>query len=190
MIFLIILISFLIGFSHEFLLLKEGDEFWFGISDGNRTVSAKKENLREVVCFDKNGHRKPIKVLRAGKKLKFKGNCAVLGLIYEVEGHKTFLKYLSEDYEGFPKSIGFPLEIIPSVNPVAVPSNKKITLKILYKGKPLKGAQVGVNQEFIGRTRKKGEIRIRVRKGLNIIATYVREGEKYYEAFLLFKQIN
>jgi len=46
---------------------------------------------------------------------------------------------------------------------------------------------VGVNYESIGKTRRGGEIRVKVRRGLNIITTYIREGGRYYEASLLFK---
>lgn len=123
-IFLIILINFLIGFSHEFTLLKEGNEYSLSITDENKAVYVKKENLRKVVCFDKNGNRKPVEIFQSGKKLKFRGDCSLLGLIYAVKDHVTFIKYLSEEYEGLPESVGFPLEIISSVNPVKVPAKK------------------------------------------------------------------
>lgn len=44
-----------------------------------------------------------------------------------------------------PKKFGFPLEILPLVNPASLKQGEQLKVRVLYQGKPLKEAEVSAN---------------------------------------------
>ena len=70
--------------------------------------------------------------------------------------------------DGFDRELGFPLELIPVTNPYAAPKTGDVTVRVLFRGKPLANALVTAHHEpgshdvVDGRTDDKGRVTLRL----------------------------
>ncbi len=169
---------------------KEGEE---------SLIKYKVENVLKALCFNGEGKRMEVQIERS-YPLSFPANCLAYYVLFSTgywtktaKGTKNLPKDEVEDpieswlsYEGvkrlegwteaFRKPLTEDLEIVPLENPFSANLYSKISLRVYYKGKPVKGAAVAYQGHLIGFTDREGNINVRIKeRGLQKISASIKE---------------
>ncbi len=191
--------------AHELWFEKSGDKMvlYYGHmepkSGEERFIKYKPKSVLRVSCFDANGRGLAVKVEKT-YPLSMPTLCSVYYALFStgywtktVEGLKNLSKdevsgsiesWLSYEsvkrVDGWTDALSRPLtediEIVPLEDPFGVKVYEKISLRVYYRGKPVKDAVVAYDEHPIGTTDEEGRISVRVRhKGIQRISTSVKE---------------
>ncbi len=181
-----ILIALSFTYAHELWIERIGKGFIVLQGEpGKNSLPVSSKNFKSLVCINKEGNLLQPIVNREGYII---GECSLIALTIILEGSEHFLKHIHEYSEVVLKPVGFPLEILVLDDPFTKKQGEKVTIKVLFKGSPVKGAYIYVNGKLIGRTRGDGTTRIRVRNTkVNVISAIYKDSGRYYETFLSFE---
>ncbi len=205
MIVLFIMIFLTFGYAHDLWLEKVGDKMvlYYGHikpKEGEEgLISYKAENILKAMCFNKEGKRVEVQIERV-YPLSFPAKCFAYYVLFStgywtktIKGTKNLSKDRVEgplegwlSYEGvkrlegwteaFRKPITEDLEIVPLEDPFSANLYSKISLRVYYKGKPVKGAMVAYQGHRVGSTDEEGNINIRIKeKGIQRISASIKE---------------
>ncbi|MFN3870357.1 MAG: DUF4198 domain-containing protein [Aquificaceae bacterium] len=205
MIALLIMLFLTFGYTHDLWLEKVGDRIvlYYGHikpKEGEEgLISYKAENVLKAMCFNKEAKRVEVQIERV-YPLSFPANCFAYYVLFStgywtktIKGTKNLPKDKAEgpleswlSYEGvkrleswtetFKRPLTEDLEIVPLEDPFSVSLNSKISLKVYYRGKPVKGAVVAYQGRVVGSTDEEGNINVRIKeKGLQRISASIKE---------------
>ncbi len=103
-----------------------------------------------------------------------------------VDHHVVLFRVIRKDISGM--RFKDRLEILPQENPLLKGIGKKVSYKVFFKGDPAGNIRILLNGRVIGSTRDNGEIRLRIRKGLNEITAFLEREGKEYISVLVFER--
>ncbi|MFN3598672.1 MAG: DUF4198 domain-containing protein [Aquificaceae bacterium] len=199
------MLIFSFGYAHELWLERKDDKMvlYYGHvkpkEEEEGLISYKAENILRALCFNREGKKVEVQIEKS-YPLSFPANCSAYYVLFSsgywtktIKGTQNLPKDKVEkpleswlSYEGvkrlegwaeaFKKPLTEELEIVPLENPFSSNLYSKISLRVYYKGKPVKGATVAYQGRAIGSTNEEGNINIRIKeRGLQRISASIVE---------------
>jgi hypothetical protein len=118
------------------IVLEQAGTYILAVELRPRPIELSAEDFNEYLAHEGLNH-----VLQAREKAKKNDD---LGRELYAKFAKSILHLGSPEEEVATKPIGLKLEIVPQRDPASVSPGEKLTLKVLFDGKPLSNAQLGI----------------------------------------------
>jgi hypothetical protein len=186
---LLLLLMVGLSLSHDVWVESTPEGFLFVEGDpGEKGVPLPPERVRGVRCLDADLRDLEFERVQDKGRVVVKGRCSLLvAVIVGPEGVR-FLKHVVGKLRNPSLPVGLDFEIVTLEDPLSRKPGQKITLRVLLRGRPLKGARVRVGHKVLGRTREGGITRVRVREvSPQVVSAVYGSGPRRMETFLSFE---
>lgn len=196
------------GRAHDFWVERAGDGFVIHHGHrGGEALAIEAAKVKAIRCG--GGATPPTDVTTASYSrdaVRFSGACAVVSVFHDggywsltpdgernlprskVENvvrswaSRQYAKWVDAKSPGAGAVQGDELEIVPVTDLAKARDGDKITLRVLSAANPVPGAVVAIAHRPLGETDSKGEIRLRLRSGVESISTAIRRPDATPEA--------
>lgn len=187
--------------AHDLWVERDGDGFALRYGDrGGEVLPIDAAKVRTIRCGDGAG---PVEDVRSRARfhpaaVRFSGACVVVSVLHDggvwsltPDGEvnrpmrevanavrswasRQYAKWVDARSPGAGAVLGDELEVAPVTDLAKVRAGDKVTVRVLSAGRPVRGAVVAVAHRVQGETDSRGELRLRLRSGVESVSTSIR----------------
>lgn len=189
------------GRAHDFWIERAGDGFVLRYGHrGGAVLPIDAAKVKTIRCGDGAGSAKDVRSTArfSPEAVRFSGACAVVSVLHDggvwsltPDGEvnlprsevanvvrswasRQYAKWVDARSPGAGAVLGDELEIVPVTDLARAGEGDKVTVRVLSAGGPVRDAVVAVAHRPLGETDSKGEIRLRLRSGVESVSTSIR----------------
>ena len=189
-----------VGRAHDLWVERAGDGFVLRYGHRGEVLPIDAAKVKTIRCGDGAGPAKDVRSTArfSPEAVRFSGACAVVSVLHDggvwsltPDGEvnlprsqvanvvrswasRQYAKWVDARSPGAGAVLGDELEVVPVTDLARAREGDKVTVRVLSAGGPVRDAVVAVAHRALGETDSKGEIRLRLRSGVESVSTSIR----------------
>ena len=186
--------------AHDLWVERAGDGFVLRYGHRGEVLPIDAAKVKTIRCGDGAGPAKDVRSTArfSPEAVRFSGACAVVSVLHDggvwsltPDGEvnlprsqvanvvrswasRQYAKWVDARSPGAGAVLGDELEVVPVTDLARAREGDKVTVRVLSAGGPVRDAVVAVAHRTLGETDSKGEIRLRLRSGVESVSTSIR----------------